>query len=354
MDQRERRRKALEARRREEKRRRRKQRRLLIFTFALLAAILIGAAAGVIWMRHLYSRVKTDVAESLGITAESMAVSSVESAEAAVPASAAAPVSSLPAAESVRTAESAAAAEKESASENDSEKNSLIVCIDPGHQSEAMTDSEPIGPGASDTKMKVTGGATGVSTGNTEYQINLEIGLKLREELEARGYTVVMTRTENDVELSNVDRAEIATDANADIFIRLHCDGASSADASGVHCLGPAEDNPYLDADVIEKSNLLCDYLRDEQVAVTEQDSRNNTQTNTMTGINWATMPVAIVEMGFLSNAEEDQFLATEEGQNQITQGLANGVDAYFADILGVEEESSETDSESDETEDVE
>ena len=50
-----------------------------------------------------------------------------------------------------------------------------------------------------------------------------------------------------------------------------------------------------------------------------------------MTGINWATMPVSIVEMGFMSNSDEDLFLASDTGQNEIAQGLANGVDAYFA-----------------------
>ncbi len=351
MDQRERRRRALEAKRREEMRRRRKQKRLLIFTFALLAAILIGIGAGVLWMRHLYADAKVEVAESLGITTE--AESATESAE--VVTSAAESISVATEAESAEAAvEETAAAESET--ENDTEGNGLIVCIDPGHQSQAMTDTEPIGPGASETKMKVTGGATGVSTGNAEYQINLEIGLKLQEELEARGYTVVMTRTTNDVELSNVDRAEIATEAGADIFLRLHCDGATSSDASGVHCLGPAEDNPYLDADLIEKSNLLCTYLRDEQVAVTGQDARTNSQVNNMTGINWATMPVSIVEMGFLSNPDEDQFLASEDGQNQVAEGLANGVDAYFADILGTdtESEAEENEENADEAQDVE
>ena len=50
-----------------------------------------------------------------------------------------------------------------------------------------------------------------------------------------------------------------------------------------------------------------------------------------MTGINWATMPVTIVEMGFMSNYDEDMFLTSEDGQDQIVRGLVNGVDEYFS-----------------------
>ncbi len=211
--------------------------------------------------------------------------------------------------------------------------NGLIVCIDPGHQRYAMTSKEPIGPGSSTTKMKVTGGATGVATRNTEYQINLDIALKLRDELEDRGYTVVMTRTTNNVSLSNIDRSKIATNANADIFIRLHCDSVDSSSVTGVHCLGPATNNPYLSSDIIKKSNILCDCLQAGQVAQTGQKTRTNSKVNNMTGINWATMPVSIVEMGFLSNPSEDRFLSKSSNQYKIAKGLANGVDNYFAKI---------------------
>ena len=53
-------------------------------------------------------------------------------------------------------------------------------------------------------------------------------------------------------------------------------------------------------------------------------------QDDNMTGINWCTIPVTIVEMGFMSNPEEDQKMANHEFQAVIAQGLANGIDAYF------------------------
>ncbi|MDO4615819.1 MAG: N-acetylmuramoyl-L-alanine amidase, partial [Lachnospiraceae bacterium] len=211
--------------------------------------------------------------------------------------------------------------------------NGLVVCLDPGHQRRANTAKEPIGPGSSTMKMKVTGGASGTVTRNAEYEIVLNIAFMLRDELEDRGYTVILTRTSHDVNLTNIERAKIAAEADADIFIRLHCDSNTSSSLNGVHCLGPAENNPYLSSEVIRKSNILCDCLQAGQVAQTGQNTRKNSKVNNMTGINWAEMPVSIIEMGFLSNPSEDRFLGKTSNQKLISKGLANGIDNYFAKV---------------------
>ena len=206
-----------------------------------------------------------------------------------------------------------------------------VVCIDPGHQLEQILEEEPNGPGSDVMKQGVTSGAYGEASGKNEYEVVLEIGLKLRDILTSKGYTVVMTRETNEVSISNVQRAQIATDANADIFVRIHCNGVDDTTVAGVMCYGPSGANPYLSAELITNSQKLCDLLRDNQCAATGQRPMDNLYQDDMTGINWATMPVSIVEVGFMSNPEEDLYIASEDGENAIATGLANGIDAYFA-----------------------
>ena len=112
---------------------------------------------------------------------------------------------------------------KEKEVKKDTEKKKTIV-IDPGHQAKGDSSKEPIGPGASETKAKVTTGATGIYTKQKESELALKVALLLEKELKQEGYNVIMTRKTNDINISNSQRAEIANNAKADAFIRIHAD----------------------------------------------------------------------------------------------------------------------------------
>lgn len=73
-----------------------------------------------------------------------------------------------------------------------------------------MSAPEPNGPGSSEMKAKCTSGTQGTYSGVPEYQLNLEVSLQLKDELEQRGYQVVMTRTDNETAISNMERAQYA------------------------------------------------------------------------------------------------------------------------------------------------
>ena len=87
------------------------------------------------------------------------------------------------------------------------EEKQKVIVIDAGHQTRAMSATEPIGPGSSQRKAKVTGGASGCVTHLPEYKLNLQVAKKLQKELVNRGYKVIMVRTKNNVRMSNVQRA---------------------------------------------------------------------------------------------------------------------------------------------------
>ena len=120
----------------------------------------------------------------------------------------------------------------------------LTVCIDAGHQQAGIPEKEPNGPGSAVMKAKLTSGTQGVATGIEEYKLNLEVSLLLEQELLGRGYQVVMIRRTNDCPLSNAERAVIANESGADIFVRIHANGSEDPSVQGMLCCVPTENTP--------------------------------------------------------------------------------------------------------------
>lgn len=205
------------------------------------------------------------------------------------------------------------------------------VVIDPGHQAKANNEKEPVNPNGDMIKAKVTAGTKGRYSGMLESELVLDISLLLKDELVKRGYDVVLTRETQDVDISNVQRAKIANDLNADAFIRIHADGSLDESVEGVTTICQTKENPY-NGDLYYKSFRLSSCLLENVCSETGAKKRYVNETDTMSGINWAKVPVSIIEVGFLTNKKEDLLLQTDEYREKIVIGIANGIDEYFSE----------------------
>lgn len=200
----------------------------------------------------------------------------------------------------------------------------LRIGIDPGHQAHANSDPEPVAPGSSETKAKVASGTSGVRTGIAEYVTDLEVSLKLRDALEALGCTVYMTRDTNDIDISNLERAEMMNALGVDLVLRLHCDGSSDSSASGtgmfVRKTGEKQAESAAAAEVLLEA--MCESTGAKARGVFLRDS--------YTMNNWSTVPCILVEMGFMSNPEEDEKLNDPAYQDLLVKGMVEGICRYF------------------------
>jgi N-acetylmuramoyl-L-alanine amidase len=200
-----------------------------------------------------------------------------------------------------------------------------VVCIDPGHPSEVASGKN-------------------LQNGTSEAHTDWAVATKLREELEARGYEVVLTKASEDELVRNKDRALVANRARASLMIRLHCD-ASAERGFAVYYpdrRGRAKDGTTgPGAGVIEESRRaaeavhagladgLSGALNDNGVRTDFQTKVGREQGGALTGSIFSEVPVVTIEMVVLSDGSDAEFIKTDEGQRRMAESIANGVERY-------------------------
>ncbi len=203
----------------------------------------------------------------------------------------------------------------------------FLVVIDPGHQQKADMNPEPIAPWSTLKKPRVSGGAAGVRTGIKESILMLQISKILKEELERKGMRAVLTREREEVNISNKERAMVANSLKADLFLRLHANSSSNPGVTGALALYQQPHPSLIEAS--KKSKTAAQIILDIYCQRTGMKNLGINEGKDMTGLNWSKVPAVILELGFLSNPEDEVFMVSESGKNAIVKAISEGIIAY-------------------------
>lgn len=210
----------------------------------------------------------------------------------------------------------------------DNKNNQITIVIDPGHSSTGTPGNEPVSPNSSITKLKDGLGATGKYSNIEEHKTNMSVALLLKKELESKGYNVILTKESVEQSKSNIERAQVGNKNNANLVVRIHADACEDSSVKGASIHVPANNNFTSSFYEISKSygsKIINTYAQEVNMK-----NRGVIERNDLTGFNWSKVPVVLVEMGFLSNKEDDMFVSNDENHPKIAKAIANGIYKCF------------------------
>ena len=215
-----------------------------------------------------------------------------------------------------------------------SQDEKIIIAIDASHQEKGgdLEKEEPIGPDAEEKAKGFSEGTSGTVSGLTEAELNLSVAEKLKKQLEDRGYEVYMTRDNKESDLSESERAKNVNASGAQILISLHANGGEDSTEKGVEVMAPSYENPYWKDRTgnIKKSNALADIILQSYCEETGLNAKGLYNVDNQILLNWSEVPSVVLEMGFMSNESDDAYMAEEEHQQEMAEGIADGIDLYF------------------------
>lgn len=201
----------------------------------------------------------------------------------------------------------------------------VTVCIDPGHQRKTQVETVRRAPNIAESVTTRIGSASGTATGRKESIVTLEISVLLRDMLLAEGATVVMTRDTQKTFVGMLERAYIPNEANADFVLRLHCNSGNEW-AQGIQIYCPSDSSYAQEVADLETYRAMGNTLLSAMKAATGKTRGGCTMNNSYVGNNWSMMPSFLVEMGYMSNQEEDYQLSSPVYQQWLAQGMVEGV----------------------------
>ncbi len=214
------------------------------------------------------------------------------------------------------------------AKEQEKESKQKVVVINPGCQAIENSTKESVGPGAWSWTADDMVGAKGTSTGTAEYDLNLQLALRTEKQLKDMGYKVELTRTSNDVDINNMQRAQIPNTLDADLYVTI-TSSAAGKKTSGFSAICESSDNPY-NFGAYSQCRLLADTLVGSMDEKSDACNNGVEESDDYIGINWCSVPNAILIVGNIKNEADDELLAEEDYQQTVAEGIAAGIDSYF------------------------
>ena len=183
------------------------------------------------------------------------------------------------------------------------------IAIDAGHGGE---DPGAIGPG-----------------GTKEKNINLAIAKELKTILERRGHPTFMTRT-TDINPVNSELMSRSRSAGANIFVSIHANSAATRP-----CEQKGTRTYYIDTGAysVESTDLAQKVHNSLVSKISSVDGKVRTRSEnkrTYSILNTNIMPGILVETLFLCNTQEEAILKDPTKQEQIAEGIANGIEEYM------------------------
>jgi len=199
--------------------------------------------------------------------------------------------------------------------------NGKTVCIDPGHGGTALTDSYRVGP-----------------TGEREEWVNLRVGLLLQKMLEEKGAKVIITRTE-DKFIPLPDRARMAVDNKADIFVSIHHNATADSTVNFpiIYFHGNASENlagvafgKLLAAELV-KTLYKNQVSPNENFVSLVSDFTVFAESGTSVLRNTYGIPAVLAEASFFTNAIEEQKLKQEDHNKDEAMAFTAALESFFS-----------------------
>ena len=201
------------------------------------------------------------------------------------------------------------------------------ILIDAGHGC-TKEYVEPKYPGATETTVENSStGATGVATHKREGELTLQVALLLQKSLEKLGADVYMVRTTEGTPMSLRDRAEMGNKLKVDLAFRIHADGIEDSSVRGASLLYPAPD--YVGEKQSKTSKKASEIILKSYIKATEFNDRGTVARNDLVGFNFSKVPTVLIELGFMTNPDEDRLMFQKDFQKKMVEGITKGIKEY-------------------------